>query len=303
MARETVSSSGARYYKCDLHMHTPVDANWRDPNTRINVETPDDRKDEIAREYLRCCHSVGLEVIGVTDHNFARKPEESFIERLRQVNRRVASEMGRAPLTILPGFEIEANVGTGCHVLCLFPEDTDLHVVESRLVNCGLGSDVRFSENGQPRPSAKNLVDILTAVQKCEQNAGLVIPAHPLAGKGLLSDENIEIWLQQEEFRNLDLLCIEIPRPYEELSTGLRKLIGGGAKCDPAWRRRAGGAERPIAYVQSSDAHRLTPSGVDNFNYIGYRYTWIKMSLPGIDVSALSRWPYLSAFCSNCVSL
>ncbi len=36
------------------------------------------------------------------------------------------------------------------------------------------------------------------------------------------------MWLQQEEFRNPDLLCMEIPKPIETMPQGLRKLIIGG---------------------------------------------------------------------------
>lgn len=143
---------GARFFKCDLHMHTPGDAqNWRDPHTRITREASDAHKAEVARAYLARCHEVGLEVIAVTDHNFARTPDEAFVNWLRKANDSVASELGRAPLVIFPGFEIQANVGRGCHVLCVFPEGTDLYVIDGRLTNCGLSPDSRFDENGRPR--------------------------------------------------------------------------------------------------------------------------------------------------------
>jgi len=275
---------GARFFKCDLHMHTPGDAqNWRDPDTRITREASDAHKAEVARAYLARCHEAGLEVIAVTDHNFARTPDEAFVNWLRKANDSVASELGRAPLVILPGFEIQANVGRGCHVLCVFPEGTDLHVVDGRLTNCGLSPDSRFDENGRPRPSSRHLAEIIEVVQNAEQHAGLVIAAHSLGDKGLLTDRISDEWLQQEEFRNLDLLCIEVPKPIEELSSGLRLMILGGDECWPEWRRSIDGYERPIAYVLSSDCHRLDPTKEDPSNYIGFRHTWVKMSAPSVE--------------------
>jgi hypothetical protein len=275
---------GARYYKCDLHMHTPGDAqSWRDQATRVTSDTTDARRAKIARKYLSYCHTTGLEVIGITDHNFARAPEESFINDLREANNEVAKELGRAPLVILPGFEIEANVGKGCHVLCLFPEDTDLRLIESRLTNCGLPWDSRFRKDGSPVSSRKCLTEIIDVVQNTKDHAGLVISAHSLAGKGVLADESLKMWLQQEEFKNPDLLCIEISKPIEELPQGLSKLIIGGDECSPEWRRGTGDAERPIAYICSSDCHRLESSENDPSNYIGFRHTWIRMSDPGIE--------------------
>lgn len=284
MQQDREQHLGARYYKCDLHMHTPGDAqSWRDQSTRVTSDIPDARRAGIARKYLSYCHATGLEVIGITDHNFARSPEESFINDLKKANNEVAKKLGRAPLVILPGFEIEANVGKGCHVLCLFPEDTNLRLIESRLTDCGLSWDSRFRKDGSPLPSRKCLTEIIDVVQNTKDHAGLVISAHPLTGKGVLADESLKMWLQQEEFKNPDLLCIEIPKPIEELSEGLSKLIIGGDECFPEWRRGTGDAERPIAYVCSSDCHRLEPSENDPSNYIGLRHTWIRMSDPGLE--------------------
>lgn len=240
-------------------MHTPADAkHWRDEGTRITEDTPEPRKVEVARLYLRRCHEVGLEVIAVTDHNFACAPEHSFINYLRQENENVARELNRHPFTIFPGFEIEADVGTGHHVLCLFPANAELQLVHDRLTACDLPQDARFDDAGLPKPSMRNLRDILTVVQKARLHPGLVICPHPFGEKGMLNDDNCELWLQQEEFTNLDLLCVEVPKPVEKFNnTRLRNLIIGGEDCLPEWRRGKGETERPVAYVCSSDCYRM----------------------------------------------
>ncbi|MBB4638066.1 hypothetical protein [Longimicrobium terrae] len=264
----------SRYYKCDLQMQTPMEPHWRDPATHLSWDSPEDRCREVAGQYLRRCHEVGLEVIGITDHNFAPSPDQSFIRWLRAENARVAGEVGRAPLTIFPGFEIQADVGRGCHVLCLFPEHTPLTVLQDRVTTLGLPSERRFVGN-QPLPSTCNLKEILRKVQDTVDWPGLVIAAHPLDVKGLFQNERIADWLQAEEFRNPNLVCIEVPKPLDQMTLGWQRLIRGGEDCHQEWKR-----PRPIAYIMSSDCYRLNPVDGDESNYIGFRYTWIKMSDP-----------------------
>lgn len=270
-------SSYARFYKCDLHIHSPLDPHWRDDATRLKESDPDDRKTAVAQEYLHACHAAGLEVIALTDHNFAPGPEQSFLRWLRQENESVAQTLGRPSLVIFPGFEIQADVGKGYHVLCLFPPKTPLDVVDSRLTALGLPPDKRFDAKGKPRATKKHLDDVLAAVQNDEQYQGIVIAPHPFE-HGILDDDQMEIWLQQVEFCNPNLLAIEIPKPFENLSSGLQKLLRNGPDCLPEWRRA-----RPMAYVMSSDSFRLNEDPAQPGNSIGYRFTWIKMSQPSVE--------------------
>ena len=270
--------AGARFYKCDLHMHTPLDRHWRDEATRLSTDDSDERKSDVARQYLRACHEAGLQVIGITDHNFARAADRSFVRYLRAQNEGAARDSGCQPLVILPGFEIEADVGRGFHVVCLFDPRTDLAVVDSRLTSCDLPPDKRFKANGEPTQSTKRLPEIIETIQNATHNPGLEIAAHPASVKGMLNDDVAEMWLQQEEFRNPTLLCIEVPKPLEALSKGWQALLGGGKGCQAEWLR-----ERPIACVRNSDSYHLYRAEGITSNYIGFRFTWVKMSEPSIE--------------------
>jgi hypothetical protein len=86
---------GMRWFKCDFQVQTPEDnTHWADNDTRlgdprrrmvaampdangkVGPNIPDESKiQEAARIYLRRCHALDLEVIGVTDHNFSQKTE------------------------------------------------------------------------------------------------------------------------------------------------------------------------------------------------------------------------------------
>ncbi|MBF0308073.1 MAG: hypothetical protein HQL56_00905 [Magnetococcales bacterium] len=118
---------GMRWFKCDLHVHTPEDGSWRDAETRlgdprrIKKEGTFDETDvqEKARKFLIRCHETGLHLIGVTDHNFSARDahRDWFLSHLIEQNEPVAESVGRDPLTIFPGFEVDI----GYHLVCLFP--------------------------------------------------------------------------------------------------------------------------------------------------------------------------------------
>lgn len=262
---------GARFYKCDLHMHTPVEtAHWFGPK----VGTSDAERQAAAEAYMRRCYETGLEVIAVTDHNFASK---SFIPLLREAIERLSGEFGYE-IVLFAGFEFKADVGKGVDVLAVFDPDIDLDSIDHLLTECGVPPP-RFVNN-QPNKSTKRLPDILEVIQRKDAKGalkGLVILPHSQSDSGIFDKEKIADWLQAEEFRNPDLHCIEIPKPPEEMSEGWQRLLGNGHDCDPQWRR-----SRSIACIMSSDAKALS-AGAEPGHYIGFRHTWIKMSCPSIE--------------------
>ncbi|WP_038115623.1 TrlF family AAA-like ATPase [Variovorax atrisoli] len=286
---------GMRWFKCDFQVQTPDDnGNWADPETRLgdprrplnppppdvhgNVgpNVPDESKiQEAARTYLRRCHALDLEVIGVTDHNFSQKaePRDWFLCHLVEQNKSVARELNRPPLYILPGFEVDV----GYHVLCLFDPARKLsHVrrVNMLLTKLGLGEGHRF-KNGRPEPlrmAGENvsLKKLLEVVQN--EHRGISIAAHADQNDGILSQpRNIA------DYQNLNLFAVEVTanppaQPYLDI------LDGRNAQ----WSRQ----ERQPAYVMSSDAKSLQTdpkTGLPLANSLGYRHTWVRMSKPSTE--------------------
>src|SRR5712692_5641731 len=119
MSNNNDNYAGARFYKCDLQCQTPEYGGAWAPNDLIRIPSPRTQSDlqEKARTYLRRCHEVGLEVIGITDHNFSNEQQQQdwFISHLIWQNASVAAEVGRSPLTIFPRFELDIDY----HLLCL----------------------------------------------------------------------------------------------------------------------------------------------------------------------------------------
>ena len=59
--------NGARFYKCDLHTHTPADSRFNCEGWSIQTK---EEKLAFACELVHYAHQVrGLDILGVTDHN------------------------------------------------------------------------------------------------------------------------------------------------------------------------------------------------------------------------------------------
>lgn len=273
---------GMRWLKCDLQVQTPEDAkHWLDADFKLNdprrprqegVSSEDDIQDK-ARVFLRRCHELELDVIGLTDHNFSGKthPRDWFALHLVEQNKRVARELEREPLIILPGFEVDI----GYHVLCLFgPAKKQLHLEDCNrvLTMLGLPENRRF-ERGIPRQlrhndqrlSLKKLMEIVQG-----EHNGIVIAAHADQVSGLFDDTS-----NREDYRNPDLLAVELTQ--NPLTQKYQEIFSGK---NPHWVRE----HSHPALIMSSDAKSLKQDGgVPRENSLGYRYTWIKMSEPSIE--------------------
>ncbi|SOD24067.1 RecF/RecN/SMC N terminal domain-containing protein [Variovorax sp. YR752] len=285
---------GMRWFKSDFQVQTPEDGvHWADDDTRLaeprrpmELPLPDanglvglaqpneQRLQEVARAYLRRCHAVGLELIGVTDHNFSQKtePRDWFLTHLVEQNKSVARELGRDPLCILPGFEVDI----GYHVLCLFePAKKVSHVwrVNRLLCKLGLDENERFRQ-GRPMPLRRNganvsLKELIELVQ--DEHKGIVIGAHSDQNDGLLSDPR-----HMEDYKNQKLLALEVTS-----NPPVRRILDIIEGRDRSWAR----SDCHPAYVMSSDAKSLRQDehGAPNANSLGYRYSWLKMSKPSVE--------------------
>lgn len=285
---------GMRWFKCDFQVQTPEDGiNWSDADTRLsdprrplvppqpdsngNVgpNVPDEsRIQEVARIYLRRCHSLELEVIGVTDHNFSQKtePRDWFLTHLVEQNKSVARELNRRPLYILPGFEVDI----GYHVLCLFNPAKQLsHVrrINMLLTKLGLIENQRF-RSGLPEPlrsagESVSLKKLLEVIQN--EHGGIVIAAHADQNDGIMSQPR-----NMADYQLMNLMAVEVTA--NPPSPRFLDILEGR---NTHWSR----SERQPAYVMSSDAKSLKTDASGNplTNSLGYRHTWLKMSNPSVE--------------------
>jgi len=230
-----------------------------------------------AKSFAEACYEKRLDVVGITDHNFLSK---AFLPHLKEAFKEIEREHNHR-ITLFPGFEFEADVGKRMHVLCLFEHNTDREEIDHILTECGVGRP--RVQDGRLSKSQKRLPEILKIIQEPGKNGiwrGIVIIPHVFKNS-LFDNDRISEWLQQEEFKNPDLLAVEVPKPVCQMNSAFIKLFRSGKDCLPEWKRI-----RPVATVMSSDNKKLI--GADSNgrpvpNSIGYRYSWIKMSDPSIE--------------------
>jgi hypothetical protein len=262
-----------KWLKCDLQMQTPGDPyNWvRTCDAYIGRECTEEQLNQSVDLYLSRCHEVGLQVIGVTDHNFIGK---DYLGRLIQRNNEVSRNLGKEPLVIFPGFEVEISQGLGVHILCLFEINTPLEVIDEMVTELGLPSRRRVID-GAITPLNIDFNTLVSFIQGHKDYPGIVIAAHPLAESGMLNNNFMTDHFQREMFRDPRLLAMEIPKVIDSLPRGIQKIILSTNDCHEPWKR-----ERPIATVMSSDCYSLKESGK---GFIGKRHSWIQFSKPSIN--------------------
>jgi energy-coupling factor transporter ATP-binding protein EcfA2 len=286
---------GMRWVRCDLQVQTPEDAaHWADADTRLpeprrrlidqppgpdglpRPRVPNEKPlQAVAQAFLKRCHELGLEMVGITDHNFSqhKEPRDWFLTHLVEQNRSVAKTLGRAPIAILPGFEVDI----GYHVLCLFsPARSVRHVwrVNTILTRLGLVEDARCVR-GVPQELRSNgatvsLKALLEVVQG--EHGGMVIAAHADQTDGLLENAR-----NRHDYQNFQLLAAEVTTyPVAER---YREILEGR-------NREWGRSGKPPALVMSSDAKSLKvdrDTQQPGPNSLGYRHSWLKMSAPSIE--------------------
>ncbi|HCF4754474.1 TPA: AAA family ATPase [Pseudomonas aeruginosa] len=288
---------GMRWFKADFQVQTPEDSkNWDDVELRLgNPRRP--KVDgvpssagiqEKSQVFLRRCHELGLQIIGLTDHNFSEQtdPEDWFLTHLLRQNKSVAKALGKDPIAFFPGFEVDI----GYHVLCLFETTSsveDLVRANGVLTKLGLPSHERF-DRGEPLPlrhrgGTVSLAELIDIVQK--EYGGLVIPAHADQNDGLFADAAYRL-----DYQHPDLLAVEVTQyPLNAKTSG---ILGGK---NPHWSRPG---QQP-AYVRSSDAKSLKTDehGEPKANSLGYRHTWLKCSKPSIEALKQAFFDPLSRIC------
>ena len=106
-----VDFQGARFYKADLHIHTPASKCWRGS-----------RDSEEMRRIFKKLRDEGIEVVGVTDHNTVKNIDEA---------RRLGKEYA---VRVIPAVEVSTKEG---HVVALFDERKPTKEIENWLATMG----------------------------------------------------------------------------------------------------------------------------------------------------------------------
>ena len=234
-----------RWYKMDLHLHTPGSADYQQPELSY-------------LDILQHAASKELDIIAFTDHNTVRGYAAMLeaveqLEYLEELGRATAKELQDLKsyrqlfnqILILPGFEFTATFGF--HILCIFPPDTSLRTLEHTLLKLNVPREA--IEQGFPHVGASS--DVLDCYRVVTEAGGMIIAAHVnstngIANRSISFDEQLRMaYAQDNRLHALEVTDLEKPgrRTTTNFFDGTKR-----------------GYSRRMHCIQGSDAHRMIAS-------------------------------------------
>ncbi|MDA2937085.1 PHP domain-containing protein [Acidobacteria bacterium AH-259-A15] len=184
---------GAKFYKADLHTHTPASKDFQDKTI-----TPE--------EYVEAALAKGLNILAVTDHNSAE-----WVDAVRGAAK-------GTNLHVFPGVEVTTPI---CHILAIFDPAFPKQKLDDFLSAVGVTSEKRGKHNAlaeQPE----------VVLQKIKEFGGIAIASHANSSNGLLKHPKGQY--KQRIYHRDDLAALEFTdrEDIEKFSHG--KIPGYKAK-------------------------------------------------------------------------
>jgi len=292
---------GAKFFKADLHFHTPASADARGKN-RYNfnpyklkypsesspdyIEKLDVAQAKIAKDARKVAADIvnrfleeNLSMVAITDHNgigtiwndaeadcsFMDLAAPLWYEVIDDEAQKVNKKAGKTVLTILPGVEISTS---GVHVLAIFPPQNPRRKVHFMICDllCEVGIDIdRWGKN--PSVGTASSFDAINLIVK---KGGFPILAHiDGSDQALLKLHGITSGSMKNVLREKNLLAVEIVDPSRFIKQD-RKLKTSKKKWIDTVRSKE---ELPfLSFFQGSDAHCLAD--------VAKRHTFVKMTEP-----------------------
>ena len=301
--------SGARWLRCDLHVHTPFD---REKNFGENIEHAisdsakgkPQRLAEIANKFVNACKEAangdGLDLVALTDHN-SIEGYRHLKPQFDNLARRAGNEGTRMPV-IIPGVEFTIGAERPIHCLVIFSLKTDVEDIEGVIRHIFGASEPFNPKTGTPQATGSAVIDFIDRLYKyCHPESGerdlqfVLLPAHADGNRGLAKETGVRSasmggimdemkgHLRQLAITRRDWHGFETKHPFSGLSPEFQDLLArweAGRRGDD-WgdlsrdeRRRYEDQEHwPL--IESSD-----PSTYED---IGTRFSWLKMGVLDVE--------------------
>ena len=235
--------NGARWWKFDIHAHTPASKDYRKGENQTSFQELS--PNTWLLNYMR----AGIDCIAITDHNTGE-----WIDPVKKALGELESEKpeGFRPLYVFPGVEISVNGGE--HLLAILGCDKTTSDIDSLLGAVGIPSTKKGSSDAV---TTKTFTEVVEAIAFAD---GIAIPAHVDDVNGLfrLSGTTLQQVLNSKNIFAMELRDPEYPKPQLYIDKNL------------SWTE-----------ILGSDAHH--PSGNVGKSYPGSHFTWIKMGSPSIE--------------------
>ena len=249
---------GLRWFKCDLHLHSPASKCFLDQSVT-------------ATQWVQAVKEAKLDCVALTDHNTG-----GWIDKIK-------AECINQGIVFFPGVEITCDTSK-VHLLVIFDQDKDSQYVNDFLIQCGISRSL-FADSSAN--SSKNVFEI---TQLAIENHGIVIPAHIDEFNGLgycCSNETVKSFFNQSNINAAQIVhkqflernCVidesllgEISQEYNfgEPRLGIddiRKAYNGV-------KNARANKIKLLTFSDNPDESDPSKHGISG---IGKNYSWIKM--------------------------
>ena len=303
---------GARWLRCDLHVHTPFDREKKfgeDVRGAIDAlkNAKPQRLAEIADHFVEACRTaadgVAMDIVALTDHNSV--DGYRYLRAQFETLARQARDRGSSMPVILPGVEFSVGGERPIHFLVIFAHATDPDDID-RAISYVFGASDRFDpRGGTPRATGQSVNGFLDRLYEfCRPPSGdrtltfIVLPAHVEGRQGLAREvaggatsvsvatslwDEMKGHLRQRVITRRDWHGFEASRSFDNLPSAFKELLSQWAatRRSETWDNLTDAQkgryrdEEHWPIVQCSDPH--------NYEAIGSSYTWLKMSLRDVE--------------------
>ena len=235
--------SGARWWKFDVHTHTPASSDYgKGPNQEeFSKISP--------QEWLLNFMAAEIDCVAVTDHNSG-----AWVDRLKDALTKLGSDQpqGYRELHLFPGMEI--SVHGGIHVLAIFDSSKNTADIDA-LRGC---IEYRGTPGESRGVTQRSFVEVVDAVHSAN---GIAIPAHVDESNGLFNKNNGVTLEQMLDCKHIFAMEVVNPnRPKPQLFSDKHLQ----------WTE-----------LRGSDSHH--PIGTSGQSCPGSHFTWVKMGKPDIE--------------------
>lgn len=219
---------GARWWRCDLHVHSPVSHDFRDA-------------DADAAAWLEAALDAGIDAVAITDHDSG-----AFIDDVRQQQASAARD-----IAVFAG--VELTTAEGVHLLALFSEADGSDHVKELLGACGVPAAVWGRPEGRAAKGFKQCLELAA------QRGAICIAPHADVEPRAANTSKASLLVGIPAGRTLDDIlaspALRAAEVFGDDPAKHRKLRG----YDPPELRRRNAPG--LALVRFSDAHALDQIG------------------------------------------
>lgn len=207
--------NGARWWKFDLHTHTPASDDYGKGTEQAAL------KQRKPKEWLLDYMRAGIDAVAITDHNSG-----AWIDELDRALRELVAEEpdGYRPICLFPGVEISVNGGV--HLLAILASHRTTSDVDSLL------GAVRF-EGRKGSCDKATSVSFGEVVAEIERAGGIAIPAHVDLESGLFRLKGTTLTMA---FECSEIFAMEVvdpatakPAAYSERKLHWTEILGSDA--------------------------------------------------------------------------